>query len=146
MYTNIKIAILLGLLLIIYILYFNNIYLSYKIYNNDKLNDYDKFMIKTTNITQSLIFIVSILGILFMKNKYKFKLKYENDYNIFIIISVLLYYCYSLYINYNHFYNNYDLDNMNDDKNKYLRYHIYSSIPLLLLVLITAIYNNKMYK
>ena len=125
MTTEIKIAILLGFLLLFYILYINNIYLSYKIYNDDKLNDYDKIMLKTTNITQSLVFILFIISVLYFYKKYNLKnLKFDN--NIIIIIISSLYYGYSLYINYNHYNNNYDLNNMNDDKNKYLRYHIYS--------------------
>jgi hypothetical protein len=143
MNTNVKIAILIGFLLLFYILYINNIYLSYKIYNDDKLNDYDKIMLKTTNITQSLVFILYILSGLYLYDKIDFKnIKY--NYNVFLMILGLLYYGYSLYINYNHFNNKYDLNNMNDNKNKYLRYHIYSSIFILSFGIVISVYNRKM--
>jgi len=49
------------LLFFFYVVYVNNLYLSYKLYYDKKFNDYDKGMLKTTSITQSIIFVFTIL-------------------------------------------------------------------------------------
>jgi len=50
---------------------------------------------------------------------------------------LMAYYGYTLFINYNLFNNNYDLDNLNDEKNKDLKYYIYLSIPSLLIIILS---------
>ena len=120
-------------------------YLSYKIYNDDKFNDYDKTMLKITSVIQSLIFVFFILyNVINYKNNYLVNnLKLDLNYNLLVILLIMLYYGHSLYINYKNFNNEYNLDDLNDEKNKNLKIHIYLSIPILLLV-VSVLY--KSYK
>ena len=121
-------------------------YLSYKIYNDDKFNDYDKTMLKITSVIQSLIFVYNVINYKNNINTYNYlvnNLKLDLNYNLLVIFLIMLYYGYSLYINYKNFNNEYNLDDLNDEKNKNLKIHIYLSIPLLLLV-VSVLY--KSYK
>ena len=134
---------LIIVLFLFYILHINNILLSYKIYNNNKFNDYDKIMLKITSVLQSLIFVIIVFYYIYnykyLIDIYKYIINNLNNdviYQIFYIIIILLYYGNSLYINYKNFNNEYNLNNLNDDKNKILKYHIYLSIPLLFLFII----------
>ena len=143
---------LIVVLFLFYILHINNILLSYKIYNNNKFNDYDKIMLKITSVLQSIIFVFLILYYIynykFIIDIYKYIINNLNNinndfiYQIFYIIIILLYYGNSFYINYKNFNNEFNLNNINDEKNKILKYHIYISIPVLFLFII---YIYKLY-
>ncbi len=147
-----KIIFIIILLFLFYILYINNIYLSYKVYNNKNFNDYDKTMLKITSIIQSIIFALTLLiitiALLYHKKTYEYlknnKYNYNMTYELINILLIMLYYGHSVYINYNNFNNKYNFDDLKDEKNKNLRYHLYLSIPLLLLLVIPVIY--KSYK
>ena len=138
-----KIIYIIIILFLFYILYINNIYLSYKVYNNKKFNDYDKTMLKITSIIQSIIFALTLLIITYALSHYKktyehlMNNKYDIKYELISIILMMMYYGHSVYINYNNFNNKYNFDDLKDEKNKNLRYHLYLSIPLLLLVIPT---------
>ena len=133
------------LLFFFYVVYVNNLYLSYKLYYDKKFNDYDKGMLKTTSITQSIIFVFTILYYIYIiyKNvnfrEYILKNIKQTKMIYYVIMQTMLmaYYGYTLFINYNLFNNNYDLDNLNDEKNKDLKYYIYLSIPSLLIIILS---------
>ena len=119
-------------------------YLSYKIYNDDKFNDYDKTMLKITSVIQSLIFVYNVINYKNNINTYNYlvnNLKLDLNYNLLVIFLIMLYYGHSLYINYKNFNNEYNLDDLNDEKNKNLKIHIYLSIPILLLV-VSVLYKS----
>jgi len=100
-------------------------------------------MLKITSIIQSIIFALTLLIITYALSHYKktyehlMNNKYDIKYELISIILMMMYYGHSVYINYNNFNNKYNFDDLKDEKNKNLRYHLYLSIPLLLLVIPT---------
>ena len=141
---NIKL-IYLTIFLLVYILYINNIYLSYKLYNNYEFNNYDKMMVKITSTTQSIIFLLILIYIIlnydYIKNLYNAMKDKLNNNILYLMILFIIYYGYSMIISFKLYNKKYDLNNLNDNKNKDLRYHINLTLLYFLIILYYNINN-----